>query len=224
MSIKSILKNGTSVQAPKTCIFKEDIARDIQTGEEVSKGNMHGSEYRAWFKERRHVEQQQWLNSEVDRALEAPTAVAEVHIALNITAFALSALAISLLIYLSGRMERHLYASYVAAGWMVIFNHAEILALLYRRSKPSWDKNLKPGWLNTLDVITAILVTAACILAAMEEPTVITTPGEDPMSIDPWRLGIIASEASAGGLHLVFAIFAWIDDGRPRRTFTDCCF
>jgi hypothetical protein len=44
------------------------------------------------------------------------TAVAEVHIALNVMAFALSCLAISFLIYLSGKLDRNLYAAYITVS------------------------------------------------------------------------------------------------------------
>ncbi|KAM0819358.1 hypothetical protein AB5N19_05173 [Seiridium cardinale] len=154
--------------------------------------------------------------------LTARTAVAEVHIALNTTGFALSLVALSLLIYLSRNLGRHLYAAYVATGWLMIFNHAEILALLYRKSKQGMNKALKPAWLNVLDIITAALVASACAISASEEPTRQTSSQSEAMSIDPWRLAIVGLMAFSGGLHVVFGIFTWIDDKELATPWRKC--
>ncbi|KAK9775785.1 hypothetical protein SCAR479_07601 [Seiridium cardinale] len=113
-------------------------------------------------------------------------------------------------------------ASLCRTGWLMIFNHAEILALLYRKSKQGMNKALKPAWLNVLDIITAALVASACAISASEEPTKQTSSQSEVTSIDPWRLAIVGLMAFSGGLHVVFGIFTWIDDKELATPWRKC--
>ena len=70
--VRGALRRAPGSQETKRCSFKEDIARDIQTGEVFTPTSMPGTKYRARFQERRRQEQrQQVLGDMADRAFEA---------------------------------------------------------------------------------------------------------------------------------------------------------
>jgi hypothetical protein len=65
-STNGIIKSSSASQTPKRCSFKKDLARDLETGEEVPQSEMHSSEYRAMFQDRRRMEQE--CRKQADRA------------------------------------------------------------------------------------------------------------------------------------------------------------
>jgi hypothetical protein len=90
---------------------------------------------------------------------------------------------------------------------MILLNLVEVLALLHRRENANEkQKNLKPTFLSLLDGMTAVLVAITCVFTALENTVSIPGEGQDPESIDPWRLGIMATEAFTG-----YAIFPLLE-------------
>ncbi|KAK8113984.1 hypothetical protein PG999_006053 [Apiospora kogelbergensis] len=49
--------SSSTASAKKSASFSPDLARDLQTGEIVPPQSTTGAQYRAWFRERRQVEQ-----------------------------------------------------------------------------------------------------------------------------------------------------------------------